>query len=237
MPRRRLDRPPPPRARGRRRADRRAGVFARAREPVDPQARARARRRPRARARAAARRAAITDADVKGVGQAHASTGAGAGRAGGGALPKVATVDFAAFGPVERKPLSAHPEDRRAAPARELGQHPARHAVRRGRHHRDGAGARRTSRARPTERGIKLTPLAFVMRACVQALQEFPQFCASLDAEAGELVLQELRAPRLCGRHAERTGRAGRARCRPQGRVRARARPGRAQRKGARRAS
>jgi pyruvate dehydrogenase E2 component (dihydrolipoamide acetyltransferase) len=42
-----------------------------------------------------------------------------------------------------------------------------------------------------TERGIKLTPLAFILRACVQALQQFPQFCASLDAEAGELVFKK----------------------------------------------
>jgi pyruvate dehydrogenase E2 component (dihydrolipoamide acetyltransferase) len=40
-------------------------------------------------------------------------------------------------------------------------------------------------------RGIKLTPLAFVMRACVKALQAFPDFCASLDADAGELVLKK----------------------------------------------
>jgi len=39
-------------------------------------------------------------------------------------------------------------------------------------------------------RNIKLTPLAFVMRACVQALQAFPHFGASLDAEAGELVIK-----------------------------------------------
>jgi len=40
-------------------------------------------------------------------------------------------------------------------------------------------------------RGIKLTPLAFVMRACAQALAAFPHFGASLDAEAGELVMKK----------------------------------------------
>jgi len=39
--------------------------------------------------------------------------------------------------------------------------------------------------------GIKLTPLAFVIRACVKALQEFPNFNASLDATAQNLVLKK----------------------------------------------
>jgi pyruvate dehydrogenase E2 component (dihydrolipoamide acetyltransferase) len=42
-----------------------------------------------------------------------------------------------------------------------------------------------------TAKGIKLTPLAFVMRACVLALQNYPAFCASLDAAAGELVVKK----------------------------------------------
>jgi pyruvate dehydrogenase E2 component (dihydrolipoamide acetyltransferase) len=51
--------------------------------------------------------------------------------------------------------------------------------------------ARSNMKQQASERGIKLTPLAFVMRACVLALAEFPQFCASLDAEAGELVFKK----------------------------------------------
>jgi pyruvate dehydrogenase E2 component (dihydrolipoamide acetyltransferase) len=50
---------------------------------------------------------------------------------------------------------------------------------------------RASMKPQATERGLKLTPLAFVMRACVQALQQFPQFCASLDTEAGELVFKK----------------------------------------------
>jgi len=42
-----------------------------------------------------------------------------------------------------------------------------------------------------TAKGIKLTPLAFVMRACVLALQNYPVFCSSLDAAAGELVFKK----------------------------------------------
>jgi pyruvate dehydrogenase E2 component (dihydrolipoamide acetyltransferase) len=40
-------------------------------------------------------------------------------------------------------------------------------------------------------RGIKLTPLAFIMRACAMALETFPRFCASLDLQAGELVFRK----------------------------------------------
>jgi pyruvate dehydrogenase E2 component (dihydrolipoamide acetyltransferase) len=40
-------------------------------------------------------------------------------------------------------------------------------------------------------REIKLTPLAFIMRACVKALHEFPQFNASLDASGENLVLKQ----------------------------------------------
>ena len=40
------------------------------------------------------------------------------------------------------------------------------------------------------ERGIKLTPLAFIMRACVLALAEFPTFKSSLSADGQSLVLK-----------------------------------------------
>jgi pyruvate dehydrogenase E2 component (dihydrolipoamide acetyltransferase) len=39
--------------------------------------------------------------------------------------------------------------------------------------------------------GIKLTPLAFIIRACVRALQEFPMFNSSLDATGTSLVLKK----------------------------------------------
>jgi pyruvate dehydrogenase E2 component (dihydrolipoamide acetyltransferase) len=130
----------------------------------------------------------ITDGDVKSWVKRALATGAAQG--GGGALPRVPAVDFAAFGPVERKPLSRiqkisgprlhaswvnlpHVTQFDEADITEMEQ------------------ARSGLKGQATERGIKLTPLAFVMRACVQALQQFPQFCASLDAEAGELVYKK----------------------------------------------
>ncbi|MDE2052525.1 MAG: 2-oxo acid dehydrogenase subunit E2, partial [Gammaproteobacteria bacterium] len=41
------------------------------------------------------------------------------------------------------------------------------------------------------QRGIKLTPLAFIVRACVRALQAFPQFNASLDSTGANLILKK----------------------------------------------
>jgi pyruvate dehydrogenase E2 component (dihydrolipoamide acetyltransferase) len=39
--------------------------------------------------------------------------------------------------------------------------------------------------------GVKLTPLAFIMRACVKTLQEFPRFNASLDASGTNLIVRK----------------------------------------------
>jgi pyruvate dehydrogenase E2 component (dihydrolipoamide acetyltransferase) len=39
--------------------------------------------------------------------------------------------------------------------------------------------------------GIKLTPLAFIVRACVKALQEFPQFNVSLDPSGDSLIVKK----------------------------------------------
>jgi len=39
--------------------------------------------------------------------------------------------------------------------------------------------------------GVKLTPLAFIMRACVKALIEFPRFNSSLDREGANLIVRQ----------------------------------------------
>ncbi len=106
------------------------------------------------------------------------------------ALPRVPEVDFAAFGPVERKPLSRI--QKIAGPRLHASWVNVPHVTQ-----FDSAditemeATRGRMKAEAATRGIKLTPLAFVMRACVQALQAFPRFCASLDAEAGELVFRK----------------------------------------------
>jgi pyruvate dehydrogenase E2 component (dihydrolipoamide acetyltransferase) len=47
---------------------------------------------------------------------------------------------------------------------------------------------RQELKASAAERGIKLTPLAFIIRACVQALQEFPVFNTSMSADGSSLI-------------------------------------------------
>jgi pyruvate dehydrogenase E2 component (dihydrolipoamide acetyltransferase) len=107
-------------------------------------------------------------------------------------------------------PADAHPEDRGAAPARELGKHP--HVTQ-----FDEADITALEEARvrlkdeAAAQGIKLTILAFVMRACAKALQAFPHFGSSLDAASSELVYQEIPAPRLRGGHPGGSGRTGSA--------------------------
>jgi pyruvate dehydrogenase E2 component (dihydrolipoamide acetyltransferase) len=39
--------------------------------------------------------------------------------------------------------------------------------------------------------GVKLTPLAFIIRACIKALQEFPTFNSSFDASGENVVLKK----------------------------------------------
>jgi pyruvate dehydrogenase E2 component (dihydrolipoamide acetyltransferase) len=130
----------------------------------------------------------ITDADVKGWVKQALATGAGA--MGGAALPRIPPVDFAAFGPVERKPLSRI--QKISGPRLHASWVNLPHVTQFDEADiTDMEKARADMKAQAAERGLKLTPLAFLMRACVQALAKFPQFCASLDAEAGELVFKK----------------------------------------------
>ena len=108
----------------------------------------------------------------------------------GAALPRVPPVDFAAYGPIERRPLSRI--QKISGPRLHASWVNLPHVTQ-----FDEADVTEMEATRvqlkdeATARGIKLTPLAFVMRACVQALQAFPHFGASLDAEAGELVMKK----------------------------------------------
>jgi pyruvate dehydrogenase E2 component (dihydrolipoamide acetyltransferase) len=105
------------------------------------------------------------------------------------ALPRVPEVDFAAFGPVERKPLSRI--QKIAGPRLHASWVNVPHVTQfDAADITDMEAARARMKADAATRGIKLTPLAFIMRACVQALQAFPRFCASLDLAAGELVFR-----------------------------------------------
>ena len=77
----------------------------------------------------------------------------------------------------------AHQEDFRRQSGAQLGDDPARHAVRRGRHHRDLEKFRVALNKEKEKNGIKVTVLAFLIKAGVDALKKFPMFNSSLDGE------------------------------------------------------
>ena len=106
------------------------------------------------------------------------------------ALPKVPVVDFAAFGAVDVQPLSR---------VRKISG-PRLHAAWVNIPHVtqfDEADItelevlRNSLKAQATEQGVKLTPLAFIIAACVRAIAQFPNFNASLDESGQNLVFKK----------------------------------------------
>ena len=110
--------------------------------------------------------------------------------AAGTALPRVPEVDFAAFGPVEVKPLGRIQKisGARLQAAWVNIPHVTQH---------DEADIteleklRASLKDRAASRGIKLTPLAFIARACTKVIAQFPNFNASLDAGGQNLVFKK----------------------------------------------
>ena len=106
------------------------------------------------------------------------------------ALPKVPVVDFAQFGPVEIKPLS---RIQKVSGTRlqaswinlpHVTQHDEADIT-------DLEAARTALKTKASQEGVRLTPLAFIIKASILALQEFPRFNASLDASGENLVLKK----------------------------------------------
>jgi pyruvate dehydrogenase E2 component (dihydrolipoamide acetyltransferase) len=106
------------------------------------------------------------------------------------ALPKVPVVDFAQFGAVEVKPLS---RIQKISGARlqaswinlpHVTQHEDADIT-------DLEDARAALKSKASREGVKLTPLAFIVRACILSLQEFPRFNSSLDAGGENLVFKK----------------------------------------------
>jgi pyruvate dehydrogenase E2 component (dihydrolipoamide acetyltransferase) len=104
-------------------------------------------------------------------------------------LPAVPAVDYAQYGPTVLEPLSRI--QRISGPRLHASWVNVPHVTQ-----FDEADIteleqlRASLKDRAQAAGVKLTPLAFIMRACVRALQEFPRFNSSLDASGANLIVR-----------------------------------------------
>lgn len=132
-------------------------------------------------------RGRITKDDVKGFVKQRLTSGGGA--ASGAGIPAIPEVDFSRFGEIETQPMTRL----RVRGAENLHRswlnvvHVTQH---------DEADFtatdqfRKSLKAEAERRGSKITPLAFIIKACVATLQAFPNFNASLTGDIKSLVLK-----------------------------------------------
>jgi pyruvate dehydrogenase E2 component (dihydrolipoamide acetyltransferase) len=131
----------------------------------------------------------ITSEDVKSFVKAVLAGGGAVAERGGG-LPRVQVPDFAQFGAIEIKPLNR--VQRISGPRLHASWVNLPHVTQ-----FDEADiteleqTRQSLKAKAEAAGLKLTPLAFVIRACVKALQRFPLFNTSLDAAGENLIYKQ----------------------------------------------
>ena len=115
-------------------------------------------------------------------------TGGGPQAAGGG-IPPVPEIDFSKFGPVESKPLSRIRKLSAASLHRSwlnvphVTQHDEADIT-------DLEAFRRAHLAEARERGVRLTLLAFLMKAVSASLAEFPEMNSSLAPDGESLILK-----------------------------------------------
>jgi pyruvate dehydrogenase E2 component (dihydrolipoamide acetyltransferase) len=114
----------------------------------------------------------------------------GAAMPGGTGLPKVPVVDYSKFGPVESKPLTRI--QKISGPRLQASWINLPHVTQHDLADITQLEARRQELKGPAKaRGISLTPLAFVMKACIAALKEFPRVNASLSENGESLVYKQ----------------------------------------------
>jgi pyruvate dehydrogenase E2 component (dihydrolipoamide acetyltransferase) len=119
---------------------------------------------------------------------------ASAGRPGGGALPfnvpAWPEVDFGKFGPVEVKPLSRI--QKLSGPYLHRNWISIPHVTQFDEADITDLEAFRKAQTAETEKqGFKLTMLAFMIKACVTALKQFPQFNSSLDKSGESMIIKK----------------------------------------------
>jgi len=133
---------------------------------------------------------------VKGAlagGVARAAPAAAGSKTGGGALPfnlpAWPEVDFAKFGPIETKPLSRI--QKLSGPYLHRNWISIPHVTQ-----CDDADItdleafRKAQTAETEKKGFKLTMLAFMIKACVTALKQYPQFNSSLDKSGENIIVK-----------------------------------------------
>lgn len=126
--------------------------------------------------------------DVKAFVKSVMSGGAPA--SGAAALPATPVVDFAKFGPIDTQPLTRI--QKISGPRLQASWINLPHVTQHDLADITELEARRQELKGPAkERGIGLTPLAFIMKACVAALKEFPKVNASLGADGQSLVYKQ----------------------------------------------
>ena len=105
----------------------------------------------------------------------------------GATLPKTPVVDFAKFGDVEEQPLTRI--QKISGPRLQASWINLPHVTQHDEADITGLEARRQELKGPArEKGIPLTPLAFILRACVAALREFPKMNSSLAEDGKRLI-------------------------------------------------
>ena len=108
----------------------------------------------------------------------------------GPALPKVPSIDFSSFGDIERQPLTRI--QKIAGPRLQASWINLPHVTQHDLADITGLEEKRQElKASAKERGVNLTVLAFIMRACVAALREYPKANASLAEDGENLVYKK----------------------------------------------
>jgi len=129
-------------------------------------------------------KARVTRDDVKAWVKEQLQRGPSAG------LPEVAKVDFASFGPVTVEPLSRI--QKISGPRLHASWVNIPHVTQFDEADITDMEARRAKlKSAAAARGLRLTPLAFIMRACAQTLMRFPVINSSLHEDGQSLVLKQ----------------------------------------------
>lgn len=136
-------------------------------------------------------RGRIVKDDVKAFVKTSLTANVGSPQTGSGTgIPRIPEVDFSKFGPIEITPLS------RIRIAGALNLHRSWLNVPHVTQQEDADVTelekfRRTLKDDAQKRQVKITPLAFIIKACCYALEAHPTFNASLDAEVKNFILKK----------------------------------------------